>query len=102
VIGVGVNLVERGLVASLARPGGNLTGLDYRTTDLLAKQLEVLKDAVPALSRVAVLHDATRPFGPDTRHTLDQAVRALGMQLQLVEAGAPAAFEAAFAAMVDG
>ena len=101
VIAVASNLVERGLVASLARPGGNLTGFDLRGADLVAKQLEVLKDAVPTLSRVAVLRDPTIP-SEDTRHTLEQAARALGVQLQQVEAGMPAAFEAAFATMVDG
>jgi putative ABC transport system substrate-binding protein len=89
-------------VASLARPGGNLTGLDYRVTDIVVKQLEVLKEAVPTISRVAALRDPTSPFGQETRHTLERAARALGIQLQHVEAGAPAAFEAAFAAMVDG
>jgi ABC-type uncharacterized transport system substrate-binding protein len=102
VIAVASNLVERGLVASLARPGGNLTGLDYRTAELVAKQLEVLKAAVPTISRVAALHDPTNPFGEETRHTLERAARALGVQLQHVEAGAPAAFEAAFATMVHG
>jgi putative ABC transport system substrate-binding protein len=105
VIAVAANLVEQGLVASLARPGGNLTGLDYRTVglaDIVAKQLEVLKEAVPTISRVAVLRDAPNPFPPETRHTIERATRALGVQLQQVEAGAPAAFEAAFAAMVDG
>jgi putative ABC transport system substrate-binding protein len=102
VIAVASNLVEGGLVASLARPGGNLTGLDYRVADIVAKQLEVLKDAVPTISRVAALRDSTGPLDQETRHTLERAARALGVQLQHVEAGAPAAFEAAFAAMVDG
>ena len=51
---------------------------------------------------MAALRDPTVPFGQETRHTLERAARALGVQLQHVEAGAPAAFEAAFAAMVDG
>jgi putative tryptophan/tyrosine transport system substrate-binding protein len=102
VIAVASNLVERGLVASLARPGGNLTGLDLRTADLVAKQLEVLKDAVPTISRVAVLADPTNPFNQEMLHNLEQAARALGVQLQPVEAGAPAAFEVAFATMVNG
>jgi ABC-type uncharacterized transport system substrate-binding protein len=101
VIAVASNLLEQGLVASLARPGGNLTGLDLRGADIVAKQLEVLKDALPTLSRVAALRDPTIP-SEDTRHTLEQAARALGVQLQQVETGAPTAFEAAFAAMVDG
>lgn len=102
VVAVASSLVERGLVASLARPGGNLTGLDARTADILAKQLEVLKDAVPSLSRVAVLRDPAIPFNQETRHTLERAARVLNVQLQHVEAGATAAFEAAFAAMVQG
>src|SRR6266700_2082440 len=102
VIAVASNLVERGLVASLARPGGNLTGMDVRVADIVPKQLEVLKDAVPTLSRVAVLHDPTNPFGQEMLHHLERDAQALGVQLQPVEAGAPAAFEAAFAAMVDG
>jgi putative ABC transport system substrate-binding protein len=103
VIAVSCSLVERGLVASLARPGGNLTGLDFRCTDIVAKQLEVLKDAVPTISRVAVLVDRpTRPVQQEFSHHLEQAAQALGVQLQRVEAGAPAAFDAAFATMVDG
>lgn len=102
VAAVSSSLVERGLVASLARPGGNLTGLDARAGDITAKQLEVLKDAVPALSRVAVLVDPTNPFRQEGRRSLEQAARALGVKLQHVEAGAPTAFEAAFAAIVRG
>ncbi len=102
VIAVASSLVERGLVASLARPGGNLTGLDARIGDATTKQLEVLKEAVPTLSRVAALVDPAMPFKQETRHTLERAARALGLKLQHVEAGAPATFETAFAAMVHG
>ena len=102
VIAVVTNLVERGLVASLARPGGNLTGMDFRSADLVAKQLEVLKEALPTISRVAALSDPTNPFQQETRPDLERAARVLGVQLQHVEAGAPAAFEAAFAAMIHG
>jgi ABC-type uncharacterized transport system substrate-binding protein len=104
VVAVSSSLVERGLVASLARPGGNLTGLDALAADIVAKQLEVLKDAVPALSRVAVLVDPTMPmpFRQENRRSLEQAARTLGVQLQHVEAGAPTAFDAAFAAIVRG
>src|SRR5262245_14392988 len=102
VIAAASDLVERGLVVSLAQPGGNLTGLDIRVGDVLVKQLEVLKDAVPTLTRVAVLGGLTDPFGQETFHHLARAAQALGVQLQRVEADAPAAFEATFAAMVDG
>jgi putative ABC transport system substrate-binding protein len=102
VIGVASDLVERGLVASLARPGGNLTGMDLRVGDVLVKQLEVRKDAVPTISRVAVLVPPSNPFNQEMLHHLERAAQALSVQLQHVEAGAPAAFETAFAAMVDG
>src|SRR5262245_388586 len=102
VVAVSSNLLERGLVASLARPGGNLTGLDLRVVELVPKQLEVLKEAVPTISRVAVLNETTFPFRQDTRLNLEGAARALGVQLQHVEVSAPAAFEAAFATMIRG
>src|SRR5215831_18473878 len=102
VIAVASNLVEQGLVASLARPGGNLTGMDFRVADIVAKQLEVLKEAVPTISRVAVLVDPTNPLHKEVPDTLEPQARALGGQLQRVEAGTPEAFEAAFAAMIHG
>ena len=102
VVAVTSSFVERGLVASLARPGGNLTGLDFRVSDLMAKQFEVLKEAVPTISRVAALNESTNPFRQEIRLNLEQAARALNVQLQHVEASAPAAFEAAFATMIRG
>ena len=102
VVAVSSDLVERGLVASLARPGGNLTGLDLRVADLLPKQLEVLKEAVPTISRVAALNESTNPFKQDIRLNLERAARALSVQIQHVETDAPAAFEAAFATMIRG
>jgi putative tryptophan/tyrosine transport system substrate-binding protein len=57
VVGVAVGLVEEGLVASLARPGGNLTGLEFPTIEVAWKRLELFKDAMPTISRVAVLVD---------------------------------------------
>jgi putative ABC transport system substrate-binding protein len=102
VVAVSSSLVERGLVASLARPGGNLTGLDLRVADLVTKQLEVLKEAVPTISRVAVLNESAFPFKQDMRLDLERASRALGVQIQHVETDAPAAFEAAFATMIRG
>ena len=61
VMGLSSDLLEQGLVASLARPGGNLTGMDFRVAELVAKQLEVLKEAVPPITRVAVLVDPNVP-----------------------------------------
>jgi putative ABC transport system substrate-binding protein len=102
VLGVAVDLVEQGLVESLERPGGNLTGMELRDVELLGKRLELFKEAVPTISRVAILVDpAARSHDPVPRN-IEVEARALGVQLQRVEAGDPEAFETAFAAMVQG
>jgi putative ABC transport system substrate-binding protein len=93
------NPVTDGLVASLARPGGNVTGLSNLTPELVGKCLEVLKQAIPAVSQVAILW---QPSGfvertrLDVRKRAERAGRALGMPLQFVEARAPEDFERAF------
>jgi putative ABC transport system substrate-binding protein len=90
--------VTDGLVVSLARPGGNLTGLSNVSADLVGKRLELLKQAVPKLTRVAVFwHPAPGRTDEDMLKTADAAARALGMQLQPVEARGPADFDRAFA-----
>jgi putative tryptophan/tyrosine transport system substrate-binding protein len=77
--------VGRGFVASLARPGGNITGLSWLGAELGGKQLEVLKEAVPQVSRVAVLGNPASPgYGPG-RDNLTVAAQALGLHLQVVE-----------------
>jgi putative tryptophan/tyrosine transport system substrate-binding protein len=99
VIATAADLVGQGFVASLARPGGNLTGLEFADAQLVGKRFELLKAAAPAISRVAVL---SNPANPAYDHLLSEATtqaRALGLQLQRVEARAPDAFDAAFAAM---
>src|SRR5262245_44218822 len=63
---VGVDPVEQGLIASLARPGGNITGLSVMTIELTQKRLELLKEAVPSLSRVAVLWGTVSPLPSGT------------------------------------
>ena len=89
--------VAHGLVAGLARPGGNLTGLHYYATELSAKRLELLKESVPGLARVAVLaHPATAHLTlPDT----EAAARTLGLHLQILRVGDASEFERAFSAM---
>jgi hypothetical protein len=99
---VSVGLVEQGLVVSVARPDGNLTGLELPAIEVSGKRLELLKDAVSTISRVAVLVDPAQASHADVPSNLAREAHALGVQLQRVEAGAPAAFEAAFAAMVQG
>jgi putative ABC transport system substrate-binding protein len=102
VMGVSQDLVELGVVASLARPGGNLTGLDLRVFERMGKRLELLKEAVPAVARVAVLVHPTDPLSKEVPHNIEREARALGVQLQRVEASGPETFEAAFATMVQG
>jgi ABC-type uncharacterized transport system substrate-binding protein len=102
VVGVSQDLVELGVVKSLAQPGGNLTGLDLGVFERMGKRLELLKEAVPTVSRVAVLVNPTDPLSKEVPHNLEREAQALGVQLQRVEARGPGTFEAAFAAMVQG
>jgi putative ABC transport system substrate-binding protein len=94
--------VGSGLVTSLARPGGNVTGLSLLSPELVGKCLEQLKQAVPGVSRVAVLW---QPGGSGERTEKDMlkaaevAGRALGVRLQFVEARGPADFDGAFSDM---
>jgi putative ABC transport system substrate-binding protein len=91
--------VGGGLVASLAQPGGNVTGLTTLGQDLSAKRLELLKEAVPGVARVAVLTSPGSPYtGPFLRDRASLA-QALGVRLQVVEARDPTKFEQAFAEM---
>jgi putative tryptophan/tyrosine transport system substrate-binding protein len=94
--------VTSGLVTSLARPGGNVTGLYALAAELVSKRLELLKQAVPGVSRVAVLW---QPGALPERTTMDMrkdaevAARALGVQLQFLEVRGPADFDRAFSDM---
>jgi putative ABC transport system substrate-binding protein len=102
VVGVSDGLVDQGLVASVAHPGGNLTGLEHPGIEVAGKRLELLKEAVPTISQVAVLVDPAQMAHAHVPSTIEREARALGMQLRRVEAGAPAAFATAFTAMVQG
>jgi putative ABC transport system substrate-binding protein len=95
----GSDPVELGYVASLARPGGNITGLTHLAPELGGKRLELLKDIVAQLSRVAVLTDpGTGGHGPQIKE-LEVAAPALGLQLRPMEVRAPDELESAFSAM---
>jgi len=100
---VGIALADpvgQGLIASLARPGGNVTGLSYSVDlKLFGKQLELLKEIVPNVRRVAILSNPANPFHAFAIRDVKGAARLLGMQLQLLEARSPAEFDGAFAAM---
>jgi len=94
-----IDPVASGLVTSLARPGGNVTGQSMMSPDLAEKQLEILKEVVPKISRVAVLHNPANPGNaPQVRRAQD-AARALGVRLQILGARDPGEIDSAFAAM---
>ena len=88
-----------GLVASLARPGGNITGLTTLTMDVSIKQLQLLKEAVPRASRIALLWNSDNPWHSVAVKGLQARSRSLGLQLQVLEVRGPSAFESAFNAM---
>jgi len=94
--------VTSGLVTSLARPGGNVTGVSFLSPELVGKRLERLTQAVPGAGRVAVLWqpgDVPESTAKDLRTEAEVAARALGVRLQVVEARGPADFDRAFSAM---
>ena len=99
---VGIDPVRLGLVASLARPGGNLTGINILSTELASKRLELLRALVPGATRIAVLVDPTNAAGTDsTLRDVGAAARALGLQIQVLNASTSLELEAAFATLVS-
>ena len=92
--------VAGGLVASLARPGGNITGLTALGQELSGKRLEVLKEAVPKVSRVAVLSNPTNPDSELSLKGMEVAARALGVHIRLQEVRDPTEFDKAFEATI--
>jgi putative tryptophan/tyrosine transport system substrate-binding protein len=93
--------VGSGLVASLARPGGNVTGVSVLQPEVVGKQLEFLKAVLPTVSRVAVLWNPAHAAHALLVRAADEAAQALGVQLHLVEARGPDVFDSAFAAMTS-
>jgi ABC-type uncharacterized transport system substrate-binding protein len=92
--------VETGFVDSLARPGGNVTGLTLLTRELGGKRLELLKEAVPKVAHLAVLYDPANPFiVPEVKEVLPVAARVLGLTLQPWEVRSADDFERIFAAL---
>ncbi len=100
VMAVSANAVGEGFVTSLAHPSGNITGMTFLVgPEIAGKHLELLKEVAPAASRVAVLTNPTNASHPALTRELQVAARALGVQLQFLEARSPEQFDAAFAAM---
>src|SRR5262245_57468469 len=99
-LGTGSDPVEAGHVESLARPGGNVTGLTNITGELGGKRLELFKEAVPKITRVAVLHDpATQASVQQVKEVLPVAARALGLTIRSWEVRDADGFDRVFAAL---
>jgi len=92
--------VRLGLVTSLARPGGNITGVTSLSIDLSVKQLQLLREAVPRAARLAMLWNPDNPWHPHVVQALRADERALGVPLGVLPIRTPEEFEAAFRAMV--
>jgi putative tryptophan/tyrosine transport system substrate-binding protein len=96
-----IDPVASGIITNLARPGGNLTGQSMMSPDLVGKQLEMLKEVIPKLSRVALLSNPANPGNaPQVQHGQD-AARALGVRIQPLKASTPSEIDSAFAAMTN-
>jgi len=92
--------VGSGLAASLARPGGNVTGMSVLTPELVGKQLQLLKEVIPGMSRVAVLSNPTVPTNALLLKEAEAAGRSMNVQLQVLDVRAPGDFDGAFSAMM--
>ena len=101
VFGVGADPIELGLVASLARPGGNATGINFFVADIAAKRLGLLHDLVPKAVRIAVLiNPANASTAKATLRDMPEAARAIGLQIVVLNASTGREIEAAFATLV--
>jgi putative ABC transport system substrate-binding protein len=96
---VGDDPVRQGLVASLARPGGNLTGINFVTAELAAKRLELMRKLLPEATRVAALASGTAGSSETTLRDVQEAARAIGLRIQVLIASTSREIDAAFATM---
>ncbi len=102
VMGFDIDPVGNGFVTSLARPGGNITGLSSLAPELSGKQLELLKEIVPKLSLVAVLGTSTNPGKPQQLKEMELAAKAFGIKFQYLDVLGPKDIETAFRAVSKG
>ena len=98
VMGSDADPIGNGFIASLARPGGNITGLTNLITGLSGKRLQILKEAIPGISRVGVIWNPENPSSVSAFKETQDAVQGLAMQLQSLEVRGPNDFEGAFQA----
>jgi putative ABC transport system substrate-binding protein len=97
----GANPIDEGLVSNFRRPDGNATGVNVYTSELLGKRLQLLRDLLPRSATIALLGNPTAAVHRLETEDLAAAMRALGLQLLVVEATATSGFETAFAAAVE-
>ena len=100
VFSVAEDPVRLGLVASLARPGGNLTGINIFSAELVAKHLELVRELLPSATRIAVLISPSGPSSEATLRDIEPAAHALGLRVQVLNANTPREIDAAFATLV--
>jgi putative ABC transport system substrate-binding protein len=100
VFAIGSDPVETGLVVSLNRPGGNVTGATFLSVELGAKRLELLRDLVPKIASIGLLVNPNNPNAAVQTKEMQAATTALGLQLNLVSAGSQGDFDNAFATLV--
>jgi len=101
VFAVGDDPVKMGLVSSLARPGGNLTGVNFFGAEVASKRLELLRELIPGVSRLAVLvNPGNAPISEPTVRDVEAAARGMGVQVQVFNAGTNREIDAAFANLV--
>ena len=98
---VGEDPVKLGLVASLARPGGNLTGINFFAVELAAKRLELLRELVPAAARLAVLVNPTNVATGSTLRDVEHAARAMGLQFHVFNVSTILEIDAAFTTLAS-
>jgi putative ABC transport system substrate-binding protein len=101
VINVGIDPVQIGLVASLNRPGGNVTGLAVLTVELAAKQLEVLHELLRTSAAVALLVNPNTPLTEPETKGVREAARSLGLQLHVLDASTEGEIDAAFGKLIE-
>jgi putative ABC transport system substrate-binding protein len=101
VFNLGIDPVHYGLVASLSRPGGNLTGVTTFTAELGAKLLQLLNELVPTAAAIAALVNPTNPYTVAETKSLQDGARSLGLELHILPATTASEIDAAFAALVE-
>jgi putative ABC transport system substrate-binding protein len=98
---MGADPIAMGLVTSLNRPGGNLTGVSSLNVEVTPKRLEILREAIPTATVVAVLLNPTSPTADSQLRNLQEAARALGLQLHVLHASSARDFDAVFATLLQ-